>query len=101
VLFLGAPAPPAQESADAEPRGPAVRARHEDVAAAVATGLADAGRLSTADLAMALWCAVHGLATLTITAPADALAGETTLAALDEAILGPDPRWAPAAPVPR
>ena len=76
ILFLGPRAAepntlPASASASAH-LGPSFLELEDDVAAAVTAGTIEAAGASARELAMVLWCAVHGLATLSLSAPGDA-----------------------------
>jgi AcrR family transcriptional regulator len=95
ILFLGPRAVephtpgPASGSASAS-LGPSFLELEDDVTAAVTAGAIDAAGSSPRELAMVLWCAVHGLATLSLSAPGDAdqLLEETQFA-LQRLILRP------------
>lgn len=92
VLFLGPPAPAPAEVEGSQSRGPGFWALRDDIRAAIAAGQISAGQLDEANLAMALWCAVHGLATLSLADPTGQLNSGDFLTVLDQAILGPDPQ---------
>lgn len=97
VLFLGPPAPAPAEVEGSHSRGPGFWALRDDIRAAIAAGQIATdrivtGQLDEANLAMALWCAVHGLATLALADPTGQLNSGDFLTVLDHAILGPDPQ---------
>lgn len=88
------PSQRAIEPVPAEPAtaslGPSLLELEDDVAVALSAGAIDGAGASVRELAMVLWCAVHGLATLSLSAPhgAEELL-EATQVALLQLILRP------------
>ncbi len=89
LLFLNPPALAPDGTAGGNEPGPAFAALVADVTAAIEAGEVDPRGLEASDVAMTLWCAIHGLATLTQADPTGHLGPRDLTDRLAVAILGP------------